>query len=167
MSLLDRLISLLRPRPAPTPPPPVVPVPPVPPGDAAVAVMTRINAERTPHGLRPVLYHPLLAAAAQGQAEDIARRGNPQGKLHEGSDGSDEATRVNRTGYHWSNLGEIAAPGWPQQPIDPADVVQRWMNSPGHRGQILTPTHRDAGVGIATAADGTGYAVVVFGRPMG
>ncbi|HEY9661942.1 MAG TPA: CAP domain-containing protein, partial [Allocoleopsis sp.] len=64
--------------------------------------------------------------------------------------------RVSRTGYRWSSIAENIAHG--QQ--TPEDVVNSWMNSSGHRANLLNPAYQDIGVGFAN-----GYWTQVFARP--
>lgn len=127
----------------------------------AADLLARHNAERAARRLPPLAPDVRLATAAQVQADDCARR---HVLSHTGSDGSDVAVRVQRTGYRRWALGENAIRGWTGQAIDPADVMTRWMASPGHRANILG-AYRHVGFGVATARDGTGYAVAVFASP--
>ncbi|KAK9759634.1 hypothetical protein K7432_017177 [Basidiobolus ranarum] len=67
--------------------------------------------------------------------------------------------RISETGYVWSNIGENVAGGFG----DEVSVMNAWMNSPGHRSNILNPvfTH----IGIAFDSRGS-YWTQEFGRPM-
>jgi uncharacterized protein YkwD len=161
------IFDLFRRKPRPQPqspasfPPTSLPIDPV-----AGAILDEINRARAMHGHVPVSHESRLAAAAQGQAEDVAKH---EGKIlfgpHRGSDGSREAGRVSRQGYQWSAVGEIEAPALPGQAIDPVDVVQRWLDDPPHRVIMLDPRYREAGVGVARSPRGTGHAVVDFAAP--
>ena len=64
---------------------------------------------------------------------------------HDGSDGSDVGDRLDRVGYAWRTYGENVA--WNQQ--TPAAVMDAWMNSPGHRANILNCSFTEIGVGVA------------------
>jgi uncharacterized protein YkwD len=77
---------------------------------------------------------------------------------HIGVDGSTLTSRVSTTGYSWSTLGENIARGQ----TEAASVVKGWMESPGHRGNILDPEFGDIGVGYAQGSSGP-YWVQVFG----
>lgn len=143
------------------PPIPAKGLPEAAPADLPAVLLARHNAERAQRRLPPLVLDARLAAAAQVQADDCARR---RVLSHAGSDGSDVATRVQRTGYRRRALGENAIQGWTGQEIDPADVMTRWLKSPGHRANILG-AYRHAGFGVAQARDGTGYAVAVFASP--
>ena len=48
---------------------------------------------------------------------------------------------------------------------DAASVMDGWMNSPGHRANILSGNVTQIGVGLAYAADGSPYWTMVFARP--
>jgi uncharacterized protein YkwD len=53
--------------------------------------------------------------------------------------------RINRQGYQWGGLGENIAKGQ----RTPAEAVQAWMNSPGHRANIENCGYKQLGVGVA------------------
>ncbi|MGL5944276.1 MAG: CAP domain-containing protein [Waterburya sp.] len=59
-------------------------------------------------------------------------------------------------GYQYSNLGENVAQGQ----TTPTDVLDSWMNSSGHRENILNPNFTEIGVGYEN-----NYWTQVFGRP--
>ena len=129
-----------------------------PDGAARMAddTLTAINAERKQRGMAHLSPDPRLTSAALAHACDSAAR-NRMG--HEGSDGSDLGERVKRQGYDFRAIAENVAAGYPS----PASVVQGWMNSTGHRRNILTRNAKDIGLGIATARDGTLHWVLNLG----
>lgn len=53
--------------------------------------------------------------------------------------------RLIRAGYHYRNAGENIAAGQ----RTPEAVFKAWMNSPGHKRNILNPAFRDVGFGRA------------------
>ncbi len=61
-------------------------------------------------------------------------------------------------GIRFSAAGENIAYGQET----PADVMNNWMNSPGHRSNILNPTYNQIGVGVAKASNGTCYWTQMF-----
>jgi len=63
-------------------------------------------------------------------------------------------------------VGEIIAAGWNagHPATQPPTVVPGWMNSPGHRKEILTAHYLEMGIGIAGNGNNT-FWCVVFGRP--
>ena len=110
---------------------------------AAVVVLT--NAERRSimgAGCPDLLYNPALTEAAERHAADMARR-NYFG--HTSRTGASPWQRIRRAGYNSMRAAENIAAGQ----ATPADVVQAWMESPGHRANILDCRLRDIGVGFA------------------
>jgi stress response protein SCP2 len=131
-------------------------------GDGAGAVFAEVvrltNAERGRAGLRALVFDPRLAAAAQAHSEHMAAAGF---FAHESPDGRQAWDRVAAAGYQYAKVAENIAAGQPS----PAEVVAGWMDSPGHRKNILDSDVTQIGVG---RADGGSYGVYwtqVFGRP--
>ena len=62
--------------------------------------------------------------------------------------------------------GDVVPPGegWTRDPYG-AEVVDGWMNSPGHRANILSPDVRQIGVGFVTGGEYGTMWVQVFGTP--
>ena len=112
------------------------------------------NIERRNHGLSPLIWDNQLAAAARAHTLDMARGGFLS---HSGSDGSNLGDRVTRHGFDWSRIGENVAAGQ----RSPQQVIQSWMNSPGHRQNILSPNFTHFGAGFLdnywTQVFGTGW----------
>lgn len=130
------------------------------PSTRGQTVVALVNVRRVSAGLEPLEIDPRLVAAAQAHAEDLV--GLPGVPAHEGSDGSAPGDRATRVDYPWVRIGENVASGTPTA----STVVALWMNSRGHRHNILTPEFRDAGVGVVDApgsAWGT-YWVMMYGR---
>ncbi|WP_433391263.1 CAP domain-containing protein [Micromonospora sp. KLBMP9576] len=107
-------------------------------------VVRLVNAERTKAGCGAVGIDDKLTTAAQRHSKDQADHRNMS---HTGSDGSNVGTRLGRVGYAWRTYGENVA--WNQQ--TPAAVMQAWMNSPGHRKNILNCAFTEIGVGVANS----------------
>ena len=123
---------------------------------AEVVVLT--NAERARHGLRALAVDARLAQAADAHSADMARRGF---FAHESPDGRQVWDRAVAAGYAYRKVAENIAAG--QRTA--AEVVHGWMESPGHRANILDPVLTQIGVG---RADGGAYGVYwtqVFGTP--
>ena len=129
----------------------------VPDAEVAEAVLDAHNSERTRRQLASVALNDALTAAAQNQAEDMARRGK---MAHRGGDGSSPFDRIERVGYSFQAAGENVAYGFDQ--VDA--VMAGWMRSPGHRRNILGH-YREIGVGRAIAPAGASYWYVTFGTP--
>ena len=119
--------------------------------DVRAAVLCLHNRERAAHGLPPLRENVMLRDAAEGHSGDMVA-----GRFfaHESPAGSDMTSRILRTGYArgqpWS-LGENIA--WGTGSLGTAAEIQRaWMESPGHRANILRRQFRHIGIGIAVGA---------------
>ncbi|MER7456184.1 CAP domain-containing protein [Micromonospora sp. NPDC126480] len=107
-------------------------------------VVNLVNAERAKAGCGALSIDDKLMTAAQRHSQDQA---DHQNMSHTGSDGSDPGDRINRVGYQWRTYGENVA--WNQK--TPAAVMDAWMNSSGHRANILNCAFTEIGVGIASS----------------
>ncbi|QKW37283.1 hypothetical protein HUT06_27440 [Actinomadura sp. NAK00032] len=123
-------------------------------GGAAAQVISLVNKERAKNGCRALTSNGKLAAAAQRHSADMARRGFFD---HTNPDGKSPGDRITAAGYRWSTYGENIAKGQPT----PASVMKSWMNSPGHRANILNCGFREIGVGVVKS--GGPYWTQVFG----
>ncbi|MCS7047393.1 MAG: CAP domain-containing protein [Gemmataceae bacterium] len=115
------------------------------------------NAERAKHDLPPLKVHPALLAAARDHARNMAK----QQRLSHDLDGKSPIGRLSDVKYDYQRAGENIAVK--SGPTDPAEIVRLWMESPGHRANILNEGYREIGVGIARCADGNLYYAQVFG----
>ncbi len=106
------------------------------------AVVDLVNKERAKAGCTALTIDDKLMLAAQRHSQDQA---DHKTMTHDGSDGSDVGDRLDRVGYAWRAYGENVA--WNQQ--TPAAVMDAWMNSPGHRANILNCSFTEIGVGVA------------------
>ncbi|WP_406208941.1 CAP domain-containing protein [Kitasatospora sp. NBC_01560] len=113
----------------------------------AQQVVDLVNAQRAQNGCGPLTAEPRLAAAAQGHSEDMANRNYFD---HASPEGYHADHRIEATGYRWSSWGENIARGQK----DPAAVMDAWMNSPGHRANILNCSFKQIGVGVRTGSGG-------------
>ncbi|WP_436970854.1 CAP domain-containing protein [Micromonospora coxensis] len=113
-------------------------------GSQAQQVVDLVNAERAKAGCGKLGIDDKLMTAAQRHSQDQA---DHQNMSHTGSDGSDAGDRLDRVGYAWRTYGENVA--WNQQ--TPAAVMDAWMNSPGHRANILNCAFTEIGVGVASS----------------
>ncbi|PZF88686.1 CAP domain-containing protein, partial [Micromonospora deserti] len=107
-------------------------------------VVDLVNAERAKAGCGALSIDDKLMTAAQRHSQDQA---DHQDMSHTGSDGSDAGDRLDRVGYSWRTYGENVA--WNQK--TPAAVMDAWMNSPGHRANILNCAFTEIGVGVASS----------------
>lgn len=157
--LLDRLIKVIRPDPPVPPPPPPLPPPdppPDPPDSINAALLNAHNLQRQAKGVGALRLETDLVQAAGKHAVWMATTGRLS---HTGSGGSDVARRVRAEGYYYMSAGENIAEGYG----DVAAVIEGWMNSSGHRRNILNGQFRDVGFGVAADTAGNLYWCAVFG----
>jgi len=105
-------------------------------------VVDLVNSERAKVGCSPVKVNAKLTKAAQDHSEDMAEHSNMS---HTGSDGSQPGDRIERAGYSWSTYGENVAYGY----SSPKSVMEGWMNSSGHKANILNCDFKEIGVGLS------------------
>lgn len=117
-------------------------------------ILATLNAERKRAGLSPVSYNGQLTRAARSHASDLARNNQFS---HEGSNGSSVADRVRSNGYKFCRVSENISKGH----YSAQSVTAGWMNSAGHRRNILDRDVSDIGIGIAEGA----LYVTVFAKP--
>ncbi|MBB4889573.1 uncharacterized protein YkwD [Streptomyces netropsis] len=122
----------------------------------ASEVVTLTNAERTAAGLRPLAVDPRLTAAAQGHSTDMVGRDFYSHTTPEGREPWDRAAAA---GCPHRGIGENIACGQ----RSPVDVLRGWMDSPGHRANILTPHFTHIGIGYATGSRAGTYWTQLFG----
>ncbi|MGW2227058.1 sigma-70 family RNA polymerase sigma factor [Streptomyces formicae] len=134
-------------KPAPKPKPDKPDPAPQQPGGTAAQVVALVNTERSKAGCGPVRSNDKLATAASKHSADMAARDYFD---HTSPDGTDPGDRITAAGYRWSTYGENIARG--QQ--TPASVMDSWMNSPGHRANILNCDFKELGVGIHNGSGG-------------
>lgn len=122
----------------------------------ASEVIALTNAERAAAGLRPLVVDQRLTAAAQAHSADMVTRGFYS---HTSPDGSEPWDRARAAGATHRGIGENIACGQ----RSPAEVVQGWMNSPGHRANILKPDFTHIGIGYAGGGSAGSYWTQLFG----
>ena len=134
------------------------------------ATLCLINAERRKRGLPRLRLNRRLTTAASRHARDMVRK---RYFSHDSPDGRDFIDRIRRAGYlrgarsGWS-LGENIAWGTANL-ASPREIVRAWMDSPGHRRNILYRRFTEIGVALVRDApvDGTyrgATYVTEFGR---
>ncbi|MER5763549.1 CAP domain-containing protein [Streptomyces sp. NPDC002082] len=145
------------PTPTPVKPKPSAPktsapaAPPAPPASAGhsaeeAAVLTLVNQERAQAGCGPVRANPPLAALAGAFSKDMAVRGFFDHTDPDGNTPWDRATKAGISGMGGENIARGQG--------DAAAVMKAWMNSPGHKANILNCEFRTLGVGMYNAAGG-------------
>ncbi|MFI0816406.1 CAP domain-containing protein [Streptomyces sp. NPDC021098] len=111
---------------------------------AEAQVVELVNDERAKVGCSPVKVNAKLTEAAEAHSEDMAEHSNMS---HTGSDGSSPGDRITRAGYSWSTYGENVAYGYGSA----KSVMEGWMNSSGHKANILNCDFKEIGVGLSGA----------------
>jgi len=120
----------------------------------------RIQAERDREGLAPLLVNPTLNAVAD---EYACRLINGGFFAHVDPDtDSSPGQRVLEAGYNFLTVGENLAAG--QRTVD--EVLQQWMNSEGHRENILGANWRETGISVRLGGRYGVYWVQVFADPL-
>ncbi|MGW7099139.1 CAP domain-containing protein [Streptomyces sp. NPDC054838] len=135
--------------PAPVPVPvPAAPVPAAGDGHSAeeAAVLTLVNQERAQAGCGPVRANPPLASLAAAFSKDMAVRGFFDHTDPDGRTPWDRAQAAGISGLGGENIARGQG--------DAASVMKAWMNSPGHKANILNCEFRTLGVGAYFAAGG-------------
>ncbi len=142
------------------------------------AIHSLINNERQRNGLPPMAWDDALAKIARKHSKDMSKRNYFD---HYSPEGRDFVYRYQRDGYHCSiHVGRTIHMGaenialnnlydsvttingkafydWNPQDKIAATTVQGWMNSPGHRKNILEPYWKNEGIGLFIGPDGKVY----------
>ena len=124
----------------------------------ASQVIKLTNAERTKSGCKGLKSNAQLKSAAQKHSADMAKQDYFS---HTGKDGRSPFERMGDAGYAFSAAAENIAAGQ----RTPADVVKGWMNSPGHKANIVNCTYTEIGVGYAKGGSYGTYWTQDFGKP--
>lgn len=104
-------------------------------------VFELVNEERQKQGLSPLVWNDGLAAVARAHSKDMNDRAF---MAHENPDGLSPFDRMKNQGIRYSRAAENIAAGQPS----PEAVMNGWMNSSGHRANILNPNLTTLGVGF-------------------
>lgn len=127
----------------------------------SAVIVNETNADRAKLELPELNVNPLLTAAAQAKADDMAAKGYFS---HETPEGYDSWYWFDLVGYGYRYAGENLAVNF----TDSGEVQKAWMASPTHRDNIVSPRYTE--IGIATAVgmyEGreTTFVVQMFGMP--
>ncbi|MCU1428556.1 MAG: Esterase [Actinomycetia bacterium] len=135
-----------------TSPSSVPPCKSTPAGAIASDLLVRLNAERAARGRAPVQWDGALASYAASWSSEMSRGGfrhsNIQNLLTDG-----------RLSYAGENIAWARGGG-----VSSGSLHGMWMQSAGHRDNMLSPTYNVVGIGIYCAPDGTVWATQDFGR---
>jgi uncharacterized protein YkwD len=116
-------------------------------------VVKLVNIERAKEGLAPLSIDKNLEKAAMVRANEIQTKFE-----HVRPNGTSFATVIKENGATYRGAGENIA--WGQK--TPEEVVTGWMNSPGHRANIMNKNFVNIGVGNLQNSNGTQYWVQLF-----
>ncbi|MGI8649310.1 MAG: CAP domain-containing protein [Rubrobacter sp.] len=142
--------------------------------DGARAEIFRLhNEERTERGIPALCWNEQLARAATGHSEDMMERAF---FAHETPEGMEPSDRTLAAGYDSPFVAENImihhmSSGFEPNIRDSEEIVQGWMNSPGHRKNLLDPRLKEVGVGTVYGRFGyetnpSGAYTVNFGTPV-
>jgi uncharacterized protein YkwD len=130
-------------------------------------VVRLTNEFRAANGLAPLQLSGQLAALADLQAKNMVSMVPVVGfnaAMSHTLYGAPEVTLTSRAdyvGYDWTSIGENIAYGYGSADA----VVQAWINSPGHRANLLNASFTQIGVSVAYTREGIPYFSQDFGTP--
>ncbi len=129
-------------------------------GSFESALIALINQERQDRGIGSLSPQGQLATAGRNHSADMACNGFFS---HTGSDGSLPWDRVSALGYSYSSIAENIFAG----SSNAQTAFNAWLNSPGHRDNMLNPTYTEIGIGYRYWADSPygAYTTAVFANP--
>jgi uncharacterized protein YkwD len=128
--------------------------------EIATTIVRLTNDERAAAGIPALQTSSQLMQAAQLHAGQMA---SAQQMAHTLPDAPYPTVqdRLDAAGYRWQSYGENVASGYPSA----AQAMSGWMQSSGHRANILNTGFTEMGAGYALDSTGRTYYVQVFGRP--
>ena len=119
----------------------------------AKQVADLVNQERAKAGLSPLKVDVTVQSAAQVRAKEIVSSFS-----HTRPNGSSFSSALTEAGVSFRGAGENIAYGQ----SSPEKVMEGWMNSSGHRANILNSSYTSIGVGCYQGAGGTLYWTQLF-----
>jgi uncharacterized protein YkwD len=168
---------------SPAPQAQAIPKPSIRVQDLEQRIHILINRERKTHGFSGIAWDDKLARIARKHSKDMASRTYFS---HESPEGRDFFFRYQEQGYTCSirtgttihmgaenialghlyrsirTVNGVVSYDWDTIDQIAQKTVQGWMNSPGHRKNILTPHWQNEGIGIFFATDGAVYVTQNF-----
>ena len=146
--------------------------------DLEQEIHTLVNRERRNNGLSPLDWNSILARVARGHSQDMVSR---KYFSHYSPEGRDFSYRYEQEGFVCSiRVGDTVVQGgenifqnnlydrimvmngvkrydWNSLTHLAETTVQGWMNSPGHRKNILSPFWKTEGIGVSLSPDDKVY----------
>lgn len=111
-------------------------------GEAEQAALTLINQARAQAGCGPLKMEQRLVNAAATHAQAMAQQNFFS---HTGANGSTPMSRIRAAGYKYRAMAENIAAG----NQDPSQTVAQWINSAGHRKNMLSCKYKQTGIARA------------------
>jgi uncharacterized YkwD family protein len=132
-------------------------------GNAAIGnyeqqVVDLVNKERAAAGLSALKVNTKLASVAEKKAEDLRDKNYFS---HTSPTYGSPFDMMKQFGVTYTAAGENIAKGQKT----PSAVMNGWMNSEGHRANIMNSSYTEIGVGYVTDSNGNTYWVQMFIRP--
>ena len=121
-------------------------------------VVRLVNVERQKNGLSPLVLDADLSKVARAKSQDMSTN---RYFSHTSPTYGSPFEMMKKFGIKYSSAGENIAMG---QPTAEA-VVKAWMNSDGHRANILSKNFTKIGVGYFKGSNGSPYWTQMFIRP--
>ncbi|HHW47726.1 MAG TPA: SafA/ExsA family spore coat assembly protein [Clostridiaceae bacterium] len=118
-------------------------------------VIKLVNAERAKRGLAALKANWQLSRVARYKSQDMVNKGYFS---HTSPTYGSPFKMMESFGLKFSAAGENIAYGQ----RTPQEVMNAWMNSPGHRSNILNPSYNEIGVGLARTKSGVNYWTQMF-----
>lgn len=118
-------------------------------------VIDLVNRQRAAHGLQQLKSNWELCRVARFKSQDMIDK---KYFSHQSPTYGSPFTMMQSFGIRFSNGGENIAYGQ----RTPQEVMNSWMNSPGHRANILSATYNQIGCGVAKTSSGTYYWTQMF-----
>jgi uncharacterized YkwD family protein len=153
--------STPKPTPAPTPVPTPTPTPtPETPSVSGLSsieleVARLVNIERQKEGLKPLTASSEISNVARKKSEDMS---NKNYFSHTSPTYGSPFDMMKSFGIKYNTAGENIAKGQ----LSAQSVVTAWMNSSGHRANIMNPSFNKIGVGHYKSSNGTNYWTQMF-----
>ena len=142
------------------------------------SILRHVNIERRKRNLPALSGHSALIKAARGHNWWMASKGRFS---YTGASGSSHSERTSKAGYVGGtseNIWQTSTKGgkgkawksrfpWGDERELGKAAVITWMNSPGHRQNMLSPDWRHIGIGVAESRRGQAYLTQCFGNGLG
>lgn len=122
-------------------------------------VIRLVNVQRSKAGLQQLKTNWQLCRVARYKSADMANKGYFD---HNSPTYGTPFKMMESFGLRFSAAGENLAYGQ----RTPAEVMNGWMNSPGHRNNIMSQSYTEIGVGLAKNKSGVSYWTQMFIKPM-